>query len=354
MVEDGPEFLVEVRQPERADLFVMVRSSMVVGRECDGLILDDPKISRLHAELTIESGSLTVTDLGSTNGTVVNGQTVTAPTTIGPSDEIVLGTATIRIDPIWHARRTGPIVSKTTSTRGTVIQGSSEPGATIAGGAVEFAAVTAAAADSPVRRTSIDIVAEAVQSSGLPEVDELTNDEGTLTIVFSDIESSTEMAAAMGDASWMRVLAAHNDIIRRRVAEYGGRDIKSQGDGFMLSFPSARRALLAMIRVQQDITAHADADPDTGVRVRIGLHTGEVIKSDDGDLFGRHVIMAARIAGAATGGQILVSDLVRQITEGGGDLPFGESTSMHLKGLGDSEYAVYDVRWWDYPSDARA
>jgi len=319
VVEDGPEFLVEVRQPERADLFVMVRSSMVVGRECDGLILDDPKISRLHAELTIESGSLTVTDLGSTNGTVVNGQTVTAPTTIGPSDEIVLGTATIRIDPIWHARRTGPIVSKTTSTRGTVIQGSSEPGATIAGGAVEFAAVTAAAADSPVRRTSIDIVAEAVQSSGLPEVDELTNDEGTLTIVFSDIESSTEMAAAMGDASWMRVLAAHNDIIRRRVAEYGGRDIKSQGDGFMLSFP-----------------------------------TGEVIKSDDGDLFGRHVIMAARIAGAATGGQILVSDLVRQITEGGGDLPFGESTSMHLKGLGDSEYAVYDVRWWDYPSDARA
>lgn len=347
MVEDGEEFLIEVRQPERGDLLVMVRSELAVGRECDGLILDDPKVSRLHARFTVEDGALMLIDLQSTNGTHLNGEAVSAKTPIRPDDEILVGNATIRIDPVWHARRAGPVISKTTTTRGTLVAGSVAPGETIAGGAAEFAVVKASAADNAARRTSIDIVAEAVQSSGLAEVDELLNDEGTLTIVFSDIESSTEMAAAMGDAKWMRVLAAHNEIVRQRVAEYGGRDIKSQGDGFMLSFPSARRALLAMIRVQQDITAHAEADPDTGVRVRIGLHTGEVIKSD-GDLFGRHVIMAARIAGAATGGQILVSDLVRQVTEGGGDLPFGDSTTMHLKGLGDAEYAVYDVRWWEY------
>ena len=354
LVDDGDEFLIEVRQPDRADLLVMVRSELEVGRECDGLILDDPKISRLHARLSVEKAGLFITDLQSTNGTLHNGTAVTAAVAIRPGDEITMGRATLRIDPTWHARRSrpAPIVSKSISTRGTVTDGTIVPGQTIAGGAAEFAAITPQEVAAAGRRTSIDIVAEAVQTSGFPSASELANDEGTLTIVFSDIESSTEMASSVGDAQWMQVLAEHNRIILSRVAEFGGRDIKSQGDGFMLSFPSARRALIAMIRVQQDITAHAKANPTTGVRVRIGLHTGEVIKGDDGDVFGRHVIMAARIAGQATGGQILVSDIVRRITEGGGDLPFGDETSIALKGLGDSEYALYDLRWWDYPAEA--
>jgi len=337
-VDDGDEFLIEVRQPDRADLLVMVRSELEVGRECDGLILDDPKISRLHARLSVEKAGLFITDLQSTNGTLHNGTAVTAAVAIRPGDEITMGRATLRIDPTWHAKRSrpAPIVSKSISTRGTVTDGTIVPGQTIAGGAAEFAAITPQEVAAAGRRTSIDIVAEAVQTSGFPSASELANDEGTLTIVFSDIESSTEMASSVGDAQWMQVLAEHNRIILSRVAEFGGRDIKSQGDGFMLSFPSARRALIAMIRVQQDIT----------------LHTGEVIKGDDGDVFGRHVIMAARIAGQATGGQILVSDIVRRITEGGGDLPFGDETSIALKGLGDSEYALYDLRWWDYPAEA--
>lgn len=332
----------------------MVRTELSIGRECDGLILDDPKISRLHARLTVTDQTLKIADLQSTNGTQHNGTPVTEAVQVRVGDEVKLGSATLRIDPIWHAKQAAPapVVSKSTTTRGTVIDGTIAPGQTIAGGAAEFAAITASATESIGRRTSIDLVAEAVQSSGLPAVSDLVNDEGTLTIVFSDIESSTEMASSVGDAQWMQVLSEHNKIILGRVAEYGGRDIKSQGDGFMLSFPSARRALIAMIRVQQDITAHAQANPSTGVRVRIGLHTGEVIKGDDGDLFGRHVIMAARIAGQATGGQILVSDLVQRITEGGGDLPFGESTVTPLKGLGDSEYALYDVRWWEYSPEA--
>lgn len=333
------EVLVEVQQSERVTLWVMIREPLDLGRECDGLIIDDPKVSRRHAQLTTDANGLRVADLGSTNGTFVNGAPITGDTPVGSKDVITVGGAKVRIDPVWQASQAAPAASKSTTTRGTVV----------AGGAAAFAAMTPSdPTETPSRRTSIDIVADAVSESSIPNVAELVNDEGTLTIVFSDIESSTEMAARVGDGQWMNVLGAHNSIIRAQVAAYGGREIKSQGDGFMLSFPSARRALIAMMRVQQEITAHAAAYPETGVRVRIGLHTGEVILTDDGDLFGRHVIMAARIAGQATGGQILVSGLVRQITEGGGDLPYGEAMPTQLKGLGDQAYDMVEVKWWEY------
>lgn len=338
------EVLVEVEQAERSTLWVMVREPLDIGRECDGLILDDPKVSRRHAQLQVDDVGLRVTDLGSTNGTLVNGTLIAQETRVGPADEISVGGATIRVDAKWHAAQTAASATKATTTATTT------RGTVVAGGAAAFAAMTPtqAANEAPSRRTSIDIVADAVGESDMPDVAELVNDEGTLTIVFSDIESSTEMASRVGDGQWMNVLHAHNSIIRTQVEAYGGREIKSQGDGFMLSFPSARRALISMMRVQQEITAHAAANPETGVRVRIGLHTGEVILTDDGDLFGRHVIMAARIAGQATGGQILVSGLVRQITEGGGDLPYGEAMPTQLKGLGDQTYDMVEVKWWEY------
>lgn len=345
----------------------MVRESLDLGRECDGLILDDPKVSRRHAQLSLGPQGLTITDLGSTNGTLHNGRQIAAPTAVAYGDEVTLGSARIRIDPAWHLSQQSAAISKSTTTRGTIVAGVAatqvESTGEIAGGAVKatlaapppavnpMKPVTPTSPESSGRRTSIDIVADAVSQSRLPDVASLMNDEGTLTIVFSDIESSTEMAASVGDNRWMQVLDVHNTLIRSQVEAFGGSEIKSQGDGFMLSFPSARRALMCMMRVQHEITAHAAAHPDTGVRVRIGLHTGEVILTDDGDLFGRHVIMAARIAGQAKGGQILVSGLVRQITEGGGDLPYGDAMPTQLKGLGDQAYDVFEVKWQEYSFD---
>lgn len=318
----------------------MIREPLDVGRECAGLIIDDPRISRRHVELSVDINGLVVTDVGSTNGTFVNGTRVEVPTAIGPDDVITIGNATLRVDPVWAAQQAPPPSAKRHG-----------GGTLVAGGAAEFAVVTPVTPELASRRTSIDIVADAVAESALPDVAELVNDEGTLTIVFSDIESSTEMAANLGDAKWLEVLEIHNSIIRKEVADHNGREIKSQGDGFMLSFASARRAVMAMMRVQHLIESHAEAHPETGVRVRIGIHTGEVILTGDGDLFGRHVIMAARIAGQAVGGQILVSGLVRQITEGGGDLPFGESMPTMLKGLGDKTYETHEVRWQDCSLD---
>lgn len=344
------EVLVKVASDRRQTLWLMVREPVDLGRECDGLIIDDPKVSRRHVVLSVNDAGLVVTDLDSTNGTFVNGHRIAGAVQIGPGDEIRLGDTAVTVDmPVPAIPALGP-GTRPGAGRGTVVADIS------AGGAAAFdtpatpalAPVRPAAAAAGARRTSIDLVAEAVQQAPVEEFRDLAGDEGTVTIVFSDIESSTEMAARVGDIRWLDILRVHNELIRAEVTRHGGTEIKSQGDGFMLSFPSARRAVLCMMRVQQAITDHATSNPDTGVRIRIGLHTGEVIKTDDGDLFGRHVIMAARIAGLANGGQILVSSLVRQITLGGGDLPYGEPVGMQLKGLGDEDYDLHEVRWWDW------
>ena len=82
-----------------------------------------------------------------------------------------------------------------------------------------------------------------VVTSGVLDVEPDTLDGGTITILFSDIESSTERATAMGDAAWFELLEVHNAVIRTAVARFGGREVKSIGDGFMLVLPSVRRAL---------------------------------------------------------------------------------------------------------------
>jgi class 3 adenylate cyclase len=346
------DVMVEVRQPDKTPLLIVVREQVEMGRECDGLLLSDPRVSRRHAALAVDPHGLVVVDLGSTNGTTVNGAPATAPTRVGPADVVVLGSTEVRIvQPAFGPEpRTIPVDSgRTTESRGTVVAGSAE-----AAGAGEMVVAKPAVQDFDPRRTSIEMVADVVREE-LPAIAPSISSnvatsggsEGTVTIVFSDIESSTEMASRLGDALWMQVLDAHNRIIRDEVSKFGGTEIKSQGDGFMLSFSSSRRGVMCTISIQQKITAYAEKYPDTGVRVRIGVHTGEAIRTDDGDLFGRHVIMAARIANEANGGQVLVSSLVREITKGGGDLPFGEPMPVLLKGLGDDMYDVFEIRWWD-------
>jgi adenylate cyclase len=151
------------------------------------------------------------------------------------------------------------------------------------------------------------------------------------------------MAMKLGDTAWFSVLGAHNDIVRGLVREHGGNEIKSQGDGFMLTFPSARAAVRCMSDVQRRLAAHTDAHPDQAIRVRIGIHTGEAIADATGDLFGRHIIVAARIANLADGGQILVSGITKEIAHTG-DFRFGEGRQVSLKGI-DGDYTVHEVLW---------
>ena len=161
---------------------------------------------------------------------------------------------------------------------------------------------------------SIYAVAAAVEEERPDLAPPTRRPEGTVTLLFSDIEGSTAANERLGDRRWMEVLRAHNQIVRQEVARHGGFEVKSQGDGFMIAFSSARRGLASAMAIQRALQAHADA-PSRARRspCRMGLHTGEALKEGD-DFFGTHVALAARIAGAARGGEILVSSLLKELT----------------------------------------
>jgi eukaryotic-like serine/threonine-protein kinase len=189
---------------------------------------------------------------------------------------------------------------------------------------------------------SIDAVVSSVQRER-PDLRGHTAPDGTVTILFSDIEGSTAMTERLGDRRAQEVLRAHNAIVREHVAAHGGFEVKSQGDGFMIAFQSARRALRCAIEMQRAFAGHAERHPATSVRVRIGLHTGEPVKEAD-DFFGQAVILAARIAAQAEGGEILVSSLIRELAESTGEFTFAGVRPVQLKGLsGTREVSI--VAW---------
>jgi class 3 adenylate cyclase len=168
--------------------------------------------------------------------------------------------------------------------------------------------------------------------------------DGTVTILFTDIEGSTELNEALGDQLWLDLLADHDRIIRQEVSNGGGVVVKSRGDGFMLAFPSARQALMAAIGSQKALGAHnAEAPGSPPIRVRIGVHTGEVVKQS-GDFFGRHVNYASRIADKARGGEILVSELTKALVQGSPEFQFGPPVEVELKGFSGS-HSTFSLRW---------
>jgi class 3 adenylate cyclase/septal ring-binding cell division protein DamX/tRNA A-37 threonylcarbamoyl transferase component Bud32 len=170
-----------------------------------------------------------------------------------------------------------------------------------------------------------------------------TAPDGTVSIMFSDIENSTLMIDRLGDLRAQELFRMHNALIRDQLARHGGYEVKSMGDGFMVAFSSARRALMCAIEIQRRLADYSIRHPDAPLRVRIGLNVGEAIR-EAGDFFGKTVVVAARIGAAARGGEILVSSTFKAITDSAGDIRFDDGRDMTLKGLSGS-YRVYRVLW---------
>ena len=192
--------------------------------------------------------------------------------------------------------------------------------------------------------TSIDEMVSALEEEQ-PDMRAHMAPDGTVAILFSDIEDSTVLTERLGDERWLQLLREHNTIFREQVSRHDGYEVKSQGDGFMLAFPDPCEALACAIDVQR---AFAERDRDEAaepLRVRMGLHTGEVI-SEEGDYFGKNVILAARIAAQALGAEILVSEELRHAASGGNGsgLRFDEGRELELKGLAGS-HRVYRAEW---------
>ncbi|HTT60117.1 MAG TPA: adenylate/guanylate cyclase domain-containing protein [Acidimicrobiales bacterium] len=162
--------------------------------------------------------------------------------------------------------------------------------------------------------------------------------DGSVTIVFTDLEGSTVLMESLGEDRWLELLEWHDSIVREKTAVFGGTVVKGQGDGFMLAFPAAGSAAACASVIQRTF---ADGWSGVPVPARIGLHTGNA-KAEGGDFFGRTVVVAARISGAASGGEILVSQSTQQ--ELGGAFALAVPRSVALKGLGGN-FTVFEVMW---------
>jgi class 3 adenylate cyclase len=195
--------------------------------------------------------------------------------------------------------------------------------------------------DSGTMTTSIEVVAADVQRHR-PDLRSVAASDGSVTLMFSDIEGSTVINERLGDRQWLDVLRAHNAIVREHVAAHSGVEVKSQGDGFMIVFQSARRALHCAIALQRAFAAYSQQHADEPLRVRIGLHAGEVIREAD-DFFGKNVVLAARIAGTARGGEILVSAALQTAT-GSTAARFGAPREVTLKGISEPQ-RIHAVAW---------
>jgi pimeloyl-ACP methyl ester carboxylesterase len=151
------------------------------------------------------------------------------------------------------------------------------------------------------------------------------------TVMFTDLVGSTARAVELGDRRWRDVLAAHHTAVRRELAQFRGREVKTIGDGFLATFDGPARA----IRCGQAIAATART---MGLEVRVGMHTGEVELIGD-DVGGIAVHIAARIGALAAPGEVLASRTIKDLVAGSG-ICFADRGVQSLKGIAD-EWALF-------------
>lgn len=188
-------------------------------------------------------------------------------------------------------------------------------------------------------RSSIEDLADWAEVER-PDLARVTPD-GRVVILFSDIEESTALNERIGDRAWVKLIGAHDKMVHEFVRRHGGHVVKSQGDGVMIAFARAEQAVRCGLDIQRALSREAKRKPRNGIRVRIGIHMGRSVRRGD-DLFGRNVAMAARVAGQAVGGQILVSEPVRDAVRDCGDIRVDDGRDVELKGFSGS-YRLFGV-----------
>jgi class 3 adenylate cyclase/pimeloyl-ACP methyl ester carboxylesterase len=164
-------------------------------------------------------------------------------------------------------------------------------------------------------------------------------------VLFTDLVDHTAMTSRLGDEKARELLREHERITRNALRDAGGTEVKTMGDGFMASFASVTRAVECAVALQRALAArNARAADGEALTVRVGINAGEPI-AEDGDLFGATVILAARIAGQAAGGEILVANAVRELCAGKAFV-FEPRGDFVAKGFPDG-VRVFATRWRD-------
>ena len=259
----------------------LVGDELTIGRaEDNDMVLDSSQVSRHHARLTWDDSTYVVEDLGSKNGTWVNERRLEEPAPVKNGDLLRFGDL--------------PFVLNV--------------------------------GDS----ATLTLPSRAAGSSAL------------VSILFTDIASSTALRQRLGDRKVQDIVRTHDSLVRAALNDHGGREIKHTGDGIMASFLSASSALQCAVAIQQGVAAHGKERPDPQLAVHIGLNAGEPIP-EGFDLFGTTVDLARRICDHAAAGEILVSNVVRELAAGK-DFLFRDRSAAMLSGFQDP-VRLHEIVW---------
>ncbi len=161
-----------------------------------------------------------------------------------------------------------------------------------------------------------------------------------VTLLFADMVGGRSLTQRLGDNGAQRIVRAHNEAVRRAIESYNGDEVKHTGEGIVASFFSPSRAIGCALHIQRTLAKRNAANPDDSVKFRIGLNAGEPI-AEDKDLFTASAELARQICERAEAGQILVSDVVRQLVAGKGFM-FESLRVKVLKGR-DGPVALYTL-----------
>jgi class 3 adenylate cyclase/pimeloyl-ACP methyl ester carboxylesterase len=164
---------------------------------------------------------------------------------------------------------------------------------------------------------------------------------GVQTILFTDLVGHTAMMQRLGDARGREVLREHERTTRETLKQFGGAEIKTDGDSFMVSFASVTAGVDCAIALQRAFAARNEGGGEP-LQIRIGLNAGEPVE-EDGDLFGSSVIIAARVAAMAAAGEILIPEPLRHLLAGK-TYVYADRGETMLKGFEDA-VRLYEVRW---------
>jgi len=169
-------------------------------------------------------------------------------------------------------------------------------------------------------------------------------DSAFRTIMFTDMKDSTAITTRLGDSEAIELFRTHNALTRDVLDQYSGREIQHTGDGFMVSFSAASKAVGCAIAIQKALFSHNQKQPDAKINVRIGICAGEPVEEDQ-RLFGSTVQLTSRICDKADPDQILVAPVIRDLCLGK-RFSFKDQGEFPLKGF-DQPLRMYEVQWQD-------
>lgn len=189
----------------------------------------------------------------------------------------------------------------------------------------------------PVQMSSIDVIASALEPVG-PALGRMSSPDGAVTLMLCDIADAPTAAEELGPERWEQLIRDHHLLVEQLISRHDGAVTRWQGDGFLASFSSAHAGLHAAVDLQRTFTAGPSS-----LAIRVGVHSGFVMGNPE-QMMGRNVVLTARIAGRAEGGQILVSSTAKEYTETDPSFRFEPHGEYHFKGL-HGEHEVFAVLW---------